>query len=116
MARLRSNRQIGLALQDSLSEEPVLPARMFARPPQFEEERALHGERPLFGTEADQVATRVVVKRIAPASSETDDRFSTLATWSVDPAEATALYRRRWEIETLFAALKSRGSSWRQSL
>jgi IS4 transposase len=32
-----------------------------------------------------------------------------LATWKVAPGEATELYRRRWEIETMFAALKSRG-------
>jgi hypothetical protein len=32
-----------------------------------------------------------------------------LATWNLDPTGASTLYRKRWEIETLFAALKSRG-------
>jgi hypothetical protein len=32
-----------------------------------------------------------------------------LATWKVAPGEATELYRRRWEIESMFAALQSRG-------
>jgi hypothetical protein len=82
---------------------------MFARPLSAGEERVLDGERHLSGTEGDQVATCVVVRRIAPASSETDDCFLILATWGVAPDEATELYRRRWEIETLFAALKSRG-------
>jgi hypothetical protein len=109
VVRLRSDRRIGLASQDSLSEGPALPGRMFARPLSAGEERVLDGERHLSGTEGDQVATCVVVRRIAPASSETDDCFLILATWGVAPDEATELYRRRWEIETLFAALKSRG-------
>ena len=50
-----------------------------------------------------------MVRRIAPASSETDDRFLIVATWGVAPNAVTALYRRRWEIKTLFGALKSRG-------
>jgi hypothetical protein len=109
VVRLRSDRRIGLASQDSLSEGPALPGRMFARPLSAGEERVLDGERHLSGTEGDQVATCVVVRRIASASSETDDCFLILATWGVAPDEATELYRRRWEIETLFAALKSRG-------
>ena len=109
VVRLRSDRRIGHA-----PEGPALPGRMFARPLQLGEERILDGERHLSGTEGDQVATCVVVKRIAPASSETDssetdDRFLILATWGIAPNAATTLYRRRWEIETLFGALKSRG-------
>jgi hypothetical protein len=53
------------------------------------------------------VRTNVVVRRIA--SDEATDPFLILATWGVTPDTATTLYRRRWEIETLFAALKSRG-------
>jgi hypothetical protein len=107
--RLRSDRRIGLASQDSLSDGPALPARMFARPLSVGQERILDGERHLSGTEGDQVATWVVVKRIAPASRKTDDQFLIVATWGIDPNAATTLYRRRWEIETLFGALKSRG-------
>ena len=32
-----------------------------------------------------------------------------MTTYNLDPTEAPALYRKQWEIETLFAALKSRG-------
>lgn len=102
--RLRSDRRIGLA-----PDGPALPARMFARPFGVGEERVLSGACYLSGADEEQIQVRVVVRRIAPASSETDDRFLILATWGVDPDEATELYRRRWEIETLFAALKSRG-------
>ena len=107
--RLRSSRRIGLVSQDSLREGPALPGRMFARPLQLGEERVLDGECHLSGTEGEQIAARVVVRRIAPATSRTDDQFLILAAWGVDPSGATALYRRRWEIETMFGALKSRG-------
>jgi len=104
VVRLRSDRRIGLS-----PDGPALPARMFARPLRPGEERTPVGERYLFGADGETFATRVVAQRIAPASSKTDDRFLILATWGVDLGEATALYRRRWEIETLFAALKSQG-------
>ncbi|NBB73035.1 MAG: hypothetical protein GVY35_05075 [Bacteroidetes bacterium] len=55
------------------------------------------------------VKAKVVVRRIAPPESETDDEFLILATWTVDPARATTFYEERWEIETMFGALKSRG-------
>ena len=36
-------------------------------------------------------------------------RSSILATSNVDPDVATEFYKKRWDIETMFAALKSRG-------
>ena len=53
------------------------------------------------------VPVRVVIRRTGDEDS--DDPFLILATSNVDPAEATEFYERRWDIETLFAALKSRG-------
>ena len=38
-----------------------------------------------------------------------EDSFLMLAGREVDPGSMLDLYRGRWEIETLFAALKSRG-------
>jgi hypothetical protein len=38
-----------------------------------------------------------------------DQTLVALAAQAVDPGEAIDLYRRRWDIETLFAALKSKG-------
>lgn len=49
------------------------------------------------------------MRRTVPDSGDSEDQFLILATWGVDPEEATALYAQRWEIETMFAALKSRG-------
>jgi hypothetical protein len=100
--RLRSDRRIG----DS-EEGPALPARMFARLLSPGSERILEGERYLFGGEVAPVPVRVVLRRIG--SREAESPFLVLATWKVDPGEATGLYRRRWEIESMFAALKSRG-------
>jgi hypothetical protein len=102
--RLRSDRRIGLAPEGS-----SLPARMFARFLRVGDERVLGGMRYLHGAGAEHVETKVVVRRIAPASEETDDAFLILATWDIDPKKATTLYQERWEIETMFAALKSRG-------
>lgn len=104
VVRLRSDRRVGLT-----PEGPSLPARMFARPLRIGTERVLGGERYIFGADEKPAQVRVVCRRIAPASGETGDRFLILATWGIDPEKATALYRRRWEIETLFGALKSRG-------
>jgi hypothetical protein len=119
VVRLRSDRRIGLTSQDSLREGPspggpALPARMFARPLQGGEEKVLGGTRYLHGTDGEPVEAKVVVRRIAPPESETPesethDRFLILATWGSRPEKATALYEKRWEIETMFAALKSRG-------
>ena len=85
---------------------PVLPVRMFARTVRLGTEEIL-GDRYLLGEGGTKVKTNVVVRRIA--SDEAKDPFLILATWNLDPTSASALYRTRWEIETLFAALKSRG-------
>lgn len=37
------------------------------------------------------------------------DQFLVLATSGLDPCRGPRLYKQRWEVETLFAALKSRG-------
>ena len=105
--RLRSDRRIGDA-----PEGPSLPARMFARTVSLRSERVLQRMRYLSGTQEPgtqevQVPVRVVMRRIGHEDAE--DRFLILATSGIDPSDATALYRRRWEIETMFAALKSRG-------
>ena len=101
--RLRSDRRIGLS-----PEGPSLPARMFARPLSVHTEKVLDGTRHLFGTDQKHVEVQVVMRRIAACSSG-EDQFLILATWGVDPDSATVLYEQRWEIETMFAALKSRG-------
>jgi hypothetical protein len=106
--RLRLDRRIGDA-----PEGPSLPARMFARTVSLGNERVLQGMRYLSGTqkpgtqEETQVPARVVIRRIGDEDAE--DRFLILATSGIDPSDATTLYGRRWEIETMFAALKSRG-------
>jgi hypothetical protein len=111
VVRLRSDRRVGLT-----PEGPSLPARMFARPLRVGAERVLGGERYIFGADEKPAQVRVVCRRIAPASRETGDasgetgnQFLILATWGIDPEKGTALYRRRWEIETLFGAAGSRG-------
>lgn len=113
--RIRSDRQIGRWPEG----DQALPARMHAQTQtQVGDEHVLCGKRYLFGTETDGAAlsallARVVVRRIgAPDSSpeaSPGEQFLILATSGIDPEEATRLYRRRWEIETMFAALKSRG-------
>jgi hypothetical protein len=123
VVRLRSDRRIGLASQDSLRGEPALPVRMFARPLQVGQGRVLGGTHYLrthylrthylhrTGGEYVKayVKAKVVIRRIAPSASETGDAFLVLATWAVDPERATTFYKERWGIETMFAALKSRG-------
>lgn len=103
--RLRSDRRVGLS-----EEGPALPARMFARAVALGTEEVLE-DRHLFGEDGEKVETtvktNVVVRRIA--SDDAEDPFLILATWKLDPTGASMLYRKRWEIETLFAALKSRG-------
>lgn len=99
--RLRSNRDLGEA-----EEGPALPVRMFARTVALGTEEVLE-DRYLLGADGTRVKTNVVVRRIA--SDEAEDPFLILATWNLDPTRACSLYRTRWEVETLFAALKSRG-------
>ena len=105
--RLRSDRRIWKS-----SEGPSLPARMHARTVDLGSERTLEGTRYLSGAQKDGaekvlVPVRIVIRRIGDEDS--DDPFLILATSNVDPAEATELYEQRWDTETLFAALKSRG-------
>jgi hypothetical protein len=106
--RLRSDRQIGRNPGG-----PSLPARIHARTVDLGSERALEGTRYLSGAQEEGseeealVPVRVVIRRIGDEDSE--DPFLILATSGIDPAEATEFYKRRWDIETLFAALKSRG-------
>jgi hypothetical protein len=90
--RLRKRRLLALEGPDG----PALPAELFFRTLGVGQTRVLEGR--FVGT----IAVSVVGKRIA------EDEYVILAT-TVAPEEALGLYRRRWEIETLFAALKSRG-------
>jgi hypothetical protein len=94
--RLKADRRVGPS-----SEEWSLPVRMFARtcaPGQF---RVLDGNRVVGGAESTEV--RVGTKHLEEGS------FLVLAAREVDPESMFELYRQRWDIETLFAALKSRG-------
>ena len=90
--RLRKRRRLALGDPDG----PALPAEMFFRA------LAPGGVRFLERRYLGNVAANVVGKRL------TEDEYLILATTTA-PDEALALYRRCWEIETLFAALKSRG-------
>jgi hypothetical protein len=101
VVRLRSDRHL------VSPEGTSLPARMLARPLALRQVKILDREHSLCGTDGDSAEVRVVLKRIDDRSAE--DQFLILATSGVDPAEATGLYRERWQVETLFAALKSRG-------
>jgi hypothetical protein len=95
--RLRKRRRLALGAPDG----PALPAEMFFRA------LAPGGVRLLERLYLGEVAANIVGKRL------TEDEYVILATPAspdeIAPDEALQLYRRRWEIETLFAALKSRG-------
>jgi hypothetical protein len=108
--RLRFDRQVGLSAEEK---RLALPVRRHAQTQaRVGDQQVLHKPRYLFGSsEGATLPTRVVVRRIAPASSGKDpgNQFLILATSGIDPEEATEMYWRRWEIETMFAALKSRG-------
>jgi hypothetical protein len=58
---------------------------MFARPLAVGQEKRLDRTRHLYGTDGEHVETRVVLRRIAGSSSETEDRFLILATWGLNP-------------------------------
>lgn len=92
VVRLRRRRRLALGSPDG----PALPAEMFFRALPVGQTRLLR--RQCIGS----VATNVVGKRLAA------DKYVILAT-TTPPKQALQLYRRRWEIETLFGALKSRG-------
>ncbi len=99
--RLRKDRRIGPPSNERSSREWSLPARMFARTCAPEQAAHLNGLKGLGG--AESVDSQVVTKRLE------DGSFLILAGRQVSPDSMMTLYRKRWEIETLFAALKSRG-------
>jgi len=101
--RLRSDRRLRLG-----EDGPALPAKMYARGLSIRESRVV-GPRRLDGAEEAAVPVAVIVRRVGSDAKPLKDRFLVLATSGLDPARGPALYRRRWEVETLFAALKSRG-------
>jgi hypothetical protein len=101
--RLRSDRKVA-----DTPDRGALAARMYARAVVPGTERVLEKERYLFGDEGETtVPVRVVIRRIGAEKAE--DPFLILATRGIDPEEASTFYRKRWSIETMFAALKSRG-------
>ena len=101
--RLRSGRRLYLG-EDGSS----LSAKMHARGCPIGTSRVL-GSRTLEGTEGAHVSVQILVRRIGSGTAPLKDRFLVLATSGIDPERGPALYQRRWEVETLFAALKSRG-------
>jgi hypothetical protein len=94
--RLKKDRRIGPS-----SGEWSLPVKMFARTCQPGQSEHLPAPKRLGGAEA--VECQVTTGRLE------EDSFLILAGREVDPESMLDLYRKRWEIETLFAALKSRG-------
>jgi len=90
--RLRKRRRLALGRPEG----PTLPAEMFFRVLSVGQTRLLR-ERYI-----GAVGVNVVGKRLATGE------YLILAT-TAPPKEALSVYRRRWEIETLFGALKSRG-------
>jgi hypothetical protein len=98
--RLKKDRRIGPPSGES-SGEWSLPVKMFARACQPEQSKHLPALRGLGG--AESVECRIAAQRLE------EDSFLILAGREVDPGSMLDLYRKRWEIETLFAALKSRG-------
>ena len=109
VVRLRSDRHVVSPGGTSL------PARVLA----LRQVKVLDREHFLRGADGDSAEVRIGLKRIADRSSDTsggEDPFLILATSGVDPAEATGLYRERWQVETVFAALKSRGCNLERTL
>ena len=96
--RIRSNRGVALGSPGG----PALPARMFFRScPRGGGVHRLEGEQRFVGGQP----VSVVGKRL-----HGEDEFLVLvASPGVAAEQAPRLYRQRWEIETLFAAMKSRG-------
>jgi hypothetical protein len=100
--RLRADRKVA-----DTPDKGALPARMYARAVPPGGERVLEGKRYLFGDGGETTGVHVVIRRAE--DEEAEDPFLILATWGVDPEKASTFYRKRWSIETMFAALKSRG-------
>jgi Transposase DDE domain. len=94
--RIKSDRRVGPP-----SGKWSLPARMFARPCGFQQSILLGGRQVVGG--AETVEVQIGLKRLE------DGSFLILASRGVDTDSILDLYRQRWDIETLFAALKSRG-------
>lgn len=97
--RVRSNRRVALGSSGG----PALPARMFFRGcARGGEARRLAGGQRFVGGQP----VSVVGKRL---HGESGEFLVLVATPGVASGQAPRLYRQRWEIETLFAAMKSRG-------
>jgi len=94
--RIRSNRGVAFGNADG----PVLPARMFFRGLAPGQERQLEGSRFVGGEPVSVVGKHL---------HKEGDEFLILIASGVAAGRVLGLYRQRWEIETLFAAMKSRG-------
>jgi hypothetical protein len=101
--RLRSDRRLCLG-----EDGPALPAKMYARGLALGDHRVV-GTRRLKGEDGADVPVQILVRRVGSNTVPLKDRFLVLAISGVAPTRGPKLYRRRWEVETLFAALKSRG-------
>ncbi|MCS3953204.1 hypothetical protein GGP83_003179 [Salinibacter ruber] len=100
--RLKKDRRIGppsteASSTDFSSATWSLPVKMFARACKPGQTKHLAAPKGLGGTES--VECQVTAGRLE------GDSFLILAGREVDPGSMLDLYRRRWEIETLFAAL-----------
>ncbi|WP_259047562.1 transposase [Salinibacter ruber] len=94
--RLKKDRRIGPPSGES-SGEWSLPSKMFARACQPGQSKQFPALRGLGGTKS--VGCQVTAGRLE------EDSFLILAGQKVGPESMLDLYRKRWEIETLFAAL-----------
>lgn len=103
--RIRSNRKIALS---GSGQEAALPARMFFREPllpaEGQERRPAGEEHSARGGQP----VNVTGKRL-PGKAEKDEFLIVISSRLCDGEKPLDLYRRRWEIESLFAAMKSRG-------
>jgi hypothetical protein len=118
--RLRSNRRVFTGENDSENDSengatkgPSLPVKMYARG--LSKGGLSKGETRILGTRQLQgngdliVEVQIVLRRIGARNKPLKDQFLVLATSGLDPCRGPRLYKQRWEVETLFAALKSRG-------
>jgi hypothetical protein len=110
--RLRSDRRLRLENNHCGEDGPALPAKMYARGLAIGESRVV-GSRRLDGAEAPSVPVQIIVRRVGSDAKPLKDRFLVLATSGLAPTRGPVLYRQRWEVETLFAALKSVSTSHR---
>lgn len=85
--------------------EPAIAGSHLFRSLAVGETRVLPGRRWVWGRQVYVIGTRLDPKQ---KSGKTDDDFLILITQH-DPETALADYARRWGIETLFGALKTRG-------